>query len=84
MRKRRYVVQATVDAAFKSYVIVQGESDLASAEGMNPFSAVVMLYEQPLEDIFDMSPQGRVENFGDLIGKGRIVSYLCCSVLESD
>jgi len=75
--EEREVRDSGLDAIFKYYIVVQGESDLAMAEGMNPFSAVVMLYGWTLEHIFEMSPQGRLEEFGGLIGEERMVSWLC-------
>lgn len=75
--EEREVRHPGLDAIVKYYIVVQGESDLAMAEGMNPFSAVIMLYGQTLEHIFEMSPQGRLEEFGDLIGEERMVGWLC-------
>ncbi|KAL4070291.1 hypothetical protein J3A83DRAFT_3170224 [Scleroderma citrinum] len=62
-----------LDATFKNYIFVQGESDLAGTEGMNPFAAIVMLCGRTLEDILEMSPQMRLEEFRGLIGQERVV-----------
>ncbi|KAI6023415.1 hypothetical protein EDC04DRAFT_2726157 [Pisolithus marmoratus] len=51
----------------------EGEADLAGVEGMNAFAAFVMLYGRTLEDVLDMSPESRAEEFGGLVGQERVV-----------
>jgi len=57
----------------------QDEADLAAVQGMNPFAAFVMLYQKSLQDILDMSPDGRGAEFSYLVGSQRIVRYFACS-----
>ncbi|KAH7887263.1 hypothetical protein F5I97DRAFT_1858938 [Phlebopus sp. FC_14] len=39
---------------------------------MNPFAARIMLYQRTLQDILDLSPEARLEEFGELVGKDRV------------
>ncbi|KAI9570183.1 hypothetical protein HD554DRAFT_388738 [Boletus coccyginus] len=50
----------------------EGESDLAGVHGMNAFAAFVMLYDRSLETILDLSPEARLEEFGQLLGQERV------------
>lgn len=52
----------------------EDEADLASVEGMNPFAALVMLYQRSLQEIFDMSPENRAAEFSYLVGSQRTAS----------
>ncbi|KAI6161331.1 hypothetical protein EDD17DRAFT_698078 [Pisolithus thermaeus] len=52
---------------------MEGEADLAEVEGMNAFAAYVMLYGRTVEDVLDMSSESRMEEFGGLVGKERVV-----------
>ncbi|KAI6003453.1 hypothetical protein F5J12DRAFT_913681 [Pisolithus orientalis] len=51
---------------------MEGEADLAEADGMNAFAAFVMLYGRTLEDVLDMSPESRAEEFAALVGQKRV------------
>lgn len=46
-----------------------GEADLMNVEGMNAFAAYVILYERTLEDVLDMSPESRMEEFWGWYGR---------------
>ena len=43
---------------------------------MNAFAAFVMLYDRSLETILDLSPEARLEDFGQLLGQERVVRRL--------
>lgn len=68
--------------AHRMYIMLpffQDEADLGSVEGMNPFAALVMLYQRSLQDILDMSPESRAAEFSYLVGSQRIVRCFVCS-----
>lgn len=54
--------------------MLQDERDLAAIDGMNVFAAAVILCSISLDDFLDKTPEERVEEFGDLIGRSRVVS----------
>ncbi|CAK5279337.1 unnamed protein product [Mycena citricolor] len=51
----------------------EGESDLASAEGMNHFAAYVILCQMDLQQFLDLSPEDRLQKLSWSIGKDRMV-----------
>ncbi|KAL0952172.1 hypothetical protein HGRIS_008785 [Hohenbuehelia grisea] len=51
---------------------LENELELASAGGMNPFAAYVILCQVDLGSFLDLSPDERVETFGGLIGIERV------------
>lgn len=61
----------------------EGEADLTNVEGMNAFAAYVMLYGRTLEDVLDMSPESRMEEFGGLVGKERVASLAALTNLSA-
>jgi hypothetical protein len=52
----------------------QDERDLGAVDGMNVFAAAVILASVTLDDFLNMAAEERLEQFGHLIGKQRIVS----------
>ncbi|KAI6138477.1 hypothetical protein BKA82DRAFT_4366399 [Pisolithus tinctorius] len=65
---------------------MEGEADLAGVDGMNAFAAFIMLYGRTLEDVLDMSPESRAEEFAALVGQKRVlrVSILVAVILLID
>ena len=55
----------------------QDEQDLAVIPGMNVFSAAIVLSYSSLDEFLDKTPEGRVREFGTLLGVDRIVSAIC-------
>lgn len=50
----------------------QGELDLVSLEGMNPYCAALILRCCTLDDFLEMAPEDRVAGLADLIGEERV------------
>ncbi|KAH8094622.1 hypothetical protein BXZ70DRAFT_896480 [Cristinia sonorae] len=53
-----------------------GERDLAFVNGMNTFIASIILSQTTLEDFLQQSPDERLQNFGYLVGRERLVMVL--------
>jgi hypothetical protein len=49
---------------------------LANVEGLNSFVACVILSQVDLERFLDMSPQSRIDNFGEILSVERMVRKL--------
>ena len=64
----RVVCARAIDVALS-----QGESDLAGVHGMNAFAAFVMLYDRSIEAVLGLTPEGRLADFGLLLGEERMV-----------
>ncbi|CCM03793.1 uncharacterized protein FIBRA_05941 [Fibroporia radiculosa] len=53
----------------------EGECDLAAVDGMNHFTASVVLSQMSLDDFLDETPEERTQNFAVLIGPNRIMRF---------
>ncbi|PPR07512.1 hypothetical protein CVT24_006881 [Panaeolus cyanescens] len=49
------------------------ERELANADGMNPFSAALLLCNDSLDALINMSPEHRLEQYADYIGREAVV-----------
>ena len=52
----------------------EDEANLALAQGMNSFSACVVLCIMPLQDFVDLTPEERLDGFGPYLGADAMVS----------
>ena len=55
----------------------EDEANLALAQGMNPFSACVVLCMMPLQDFVDLTPEERLDGFGPYLGVDAMVRSRC-------
>ena len=62
-----------------TFVPDQDERDLAAVDGMNVFAAAIILSKNSLDEFLDKLPEQRSEDFGNLIGRARIV---CLSLIK--
>lgn len=53
----------------------QDEDNLASLDGVNRFSAAIMLCQVSLQELLDLSPEARLEELGPYVGFDAIVSH---------
>ena len=49
---------------------------MASVDGMNRFSASIVLCQVSLQDFLNMEPEERIARFGGFIGADTVVSYV--------
>ncbi|KAF9075073.1 hypothetical protein BDP27DRAFT_32760 [Rhodocollybia butyracea] len=52
---------------------VEGESNLAAVDGMNPFAACVILCQTLIDDLVEIGPEERIVRFAPHVGRDRMV-----------
>lgn len=59
------------------HLCLQGEqSSLAGLNGLNHFSASIILYQISLQDFINISPQERIDGFAGYVGLGPMVRFI--------